>query len=71
MSNFALDVVEVNAGRTILFGGVYAANDGYYAEIHEQKEGRIRRLEKSSTLPNRDVAVVWMNQTLARQSAAA
>ncbi len=68
MSNFALDVVEINAGKTILFGGVYAANDGYYAEIHEQKNGRIRRLEKSSALPNRDAAVVWMNQNINRQS---
>ena len=61
MSTEALDVIEVCAGREYyIFGGVFAANDGFYAEIHEQKNGRIRRLAKSASLPTRDVAVAWM-----------
>ena len=61
MTNEALDVMEVCAGRAYyIFGGVFAANDGFYAEINEQKDGRIRRLAKSDSLPNRDVAVAWM-----------
>ncbi|WP_417069298.1 hypothetical protein [Niveibacterium terrae] len=61
MNDEALDVIEVRAGRAYyIFGGVFAANDGYYAEIHEQKNGRIRRVARSLGLPSREVAVAWM-----------
>lgn len=61
MNDEALDVIEVRAGRAYyIFGGVFAANDGYYAEINEQKNGRIRRLAHSHGLPSREVAMAWM-----------
>lgn len=60
MTAEALDVIEVRSGRTFIFGGVFAANDGFIAEIHEQKDGNIRRLEKSRALPSREIAMAWM-----------
>lgn len=61
MTTNALEVIEVCAGaKHWLFGGVFAANDGFYAEIHEQKDGRIRRVARSESLPSREVAAAWM-----------
>lgn len=61
MIDEALEVHEVHAGRQhYIFGGVFAANDGFSAEINEQKDGRIRRIAHSSTLPSREAAVAWM-----------
>ncbi|GAA5178460.1 hypothetical protein GCM10025771_17650 [Niveibacterium umoris] len=60
MAPLPLDVMDSGTGRNCVFGGVYAANDGFFAEIHEQKDGRVRLIEKSSSLPTREVAVAWM-----------
>lgn len=60
MAPLPLDVMDSGTGRNCVFGGVYAANDGFFAEIHEQKNGRVRMIEKSDSLPTREVAVAWM-----------
>lgn len=60
MSENALEVFEVSNGSVRVFGGVYAANDGFFAEIHEQRDGSIRRVDKSDTLPSHEIAVAWM-----------
>lgn len=60
MSENALEVFEVSNGSVRVFGGVYAANDGFFAEIHEQRDGSIRRVDKSDMLPSHEIAVAWM-----------
>jgi len=60
MSEYALEVLEVSIGSVHVFGGVYAANDGFFAEIHEQRNGSIRRLSKSEMLPTQECAVAWI-----------
>ncbi|MCX9155519.1 hypothetical protein OPU71_05205 [Niveibacterium sp. 24ML] len=60
MSEHALEVLEVSNGSTHVFAGVYAANDGFFAEIHEQRDGSIRRLGKSDVLPTQESAVAWI-----------
>lgn len=62
MTDTPLDVFEIGAGRSFIFGGVYAANDGFFAEVHEQKNGHIRRIAQTRGLPSREVAVAWMTQ---------
>jgi len=57
-----LDVIEIGNGAKFVFGGVYAANEGYFAEIHLQNNGKVRMIEKSSALPNREIAVAWMRE---------
>lgn len=57
-----LDVIEIGAGQNFIFGGVYAANEGFFAEVNEQNNGRVRRIAKSETLPSREVAVAWMRE---------
>lgn len=61
-STFPLDTIEVcKDADTRVFGGVYAANDGFIAEIHEQHNGEPLRLrERSRCLPSREVALAWM-----------
>lgn len=60
MTETPLDVFEIGSGRNFVFGGVYAANDGFFAEVHEQKNGHVRRIAHSRSLPSREVAVAWM-----------
>ncbi|WP_341677629.1 hypothetical protein [Niveibacterium sp. SC-1] len=72
MSNdLPLDVIEVQRGQAFVFGGVYAANDGYYAEVHEQLAGKVRRVARSESLPHRELAVAWMAHKVGPQSNAA
>ncbi|GAA5178462.1 hypothetical protein GCM10025771_17660 [Niveibacterium umoris] len=60
MSNHALEVFEVSDGFVRVFAGVYAENDGFFAEIHEQRDGAIRRLDKSDIMPSREIAEAWV-----------
>lgn len=60
MTDHALEVFEVSDGFVRVFGGVYAQNDGFFVEIHEQRDGAIRRLERSNALPSLEIAEAWM-----------
>lgn len=62
MTDLPLDVIEVRKGLGFVFGGVYAANDGYYAELHEQTNDAVRRVARSESLPSREYAVAWLKQ---------
>lgn len=66
-----LDTIEIaKDAETRVFGGVYAANDGFIAEIHEQKGSRVRLRERSRCLPSREIALAWMRSREAFDNAA-
>ena len=71
MNDLPLDVVEVRKGLGFVFGGVYAANDGFYAEIHEQTPDAVRRVATSDAMPSRECALAWMTQEIEQKRSAA
>ena len=57
-----LYVIKLNAGKDYVFGSVaHSTNeDAFFAEVHEQRDGKDRLIEKSGALPTHEVAIKWM-----------
>ena len=57
-----LYVIKLNAGKDCVFGSVaHSTNDdAFFAEIHEQRDGKNRLIEKSGALPTQEIAITWM-----------
>ena len=57
-----LYVIKLNAGKDCVFGSVaHSTNDdAFFAEIHEQRDGKNRLIEKSGALPTHEIAITWM-----------
>ena len=54
--------IKLNAGKDCVFGSVaHSTNDeAFFAEIHEQRDGKNRLIEKSGALPTHEIAITWM-----------
>lgn len=57
-----LYVIKLNAGKDYVFGCVaHSTNDdAFFAEVSEQKNGKLRIIERSAAMPTHESAITWM-----------